>query len=374
MTSAAPIPVSVVTGFLGAGKTSLLNRLLREPELADTLVIINEWGEIGLDHLLIERVDGDVILLSSGCLCCSLRGDLVDALHDLAARRDAGRIAPFNRIVIETSGIADPAPVLRAIMADPELALRYRLAGVVTLVDAVNGAATLQNIGESMRQVALADRLAVTKSDLLAAADRPDRLKALTKSLRALNPVAPILDIAAGEFRAADLIALDPFEGVSDLASGREQPPVDPHATAQSADTFGVNAPGAGRHSPSIGAYSLRLPDPIGAAAFALFLDLLCATLGPRLLRVKGLVALAEHPAEPLVIHGVQHIFHPPRRLKGWPDEDRATRIVVVVDGLERSTVDKLWAALSGAPRIDAPDMAALANSPLTPPRGGLLA
>jgi G3E family GTPase len=167
MTGAASIPVSVVTGFLGAGKTTLLNRLLREPELADALVIVNEWGEVGLDHLLIERVEGDVILLSSGCLCCALRGDLVDALRDLAARRDEAKIAPFNRIIIETSGLADPAPMLHAIIGDQALAARYRLAGVVTLVDAVNGPATLRNFGESARQVALADRLAIAKSDLL---------------------------------------------------------------------------------------------------------------------------------------------------------------------------------------------------------------
>jgi G3E family GTPase len=351
VTSAPPIPVSVVTGFLGAGKTTLLNRLLREPELAGALVIVNEWGEIGLDHLLIERIEGDVILLSSGCLCCSLRGDLVDALRDLTARRDAGRIAPFERIVIETTGLADPAPVLHAIMADPELAARYRVAGVLTLVDAVNGVATLQNIGEAMRQVAIADRLAIAKSDLLDAADRPARLEALVRSLRALNPGAAIVDVAAGEFRAADLIALDSPLGVSEVAP---------------------RAPAA--HSPSIGAYTLRLAEPVGAAAFASFLDLLRMALGPRLLRIKGLVALAEHPSEPLVIHGVQHIFHPPRRLKAWPDEDRATRIVLVVDGLDRGAIDRLWAALSGAPRVDAPDLAALVDNPLVARHGGLLA
>jgi G3E family GTPase len=348
VTASPPIPVSIVTGFLGAGKTTLLNKLLREPELADALVIVNEWGAIGLDHLLIERVEGDVILLSSGCLCCSLRGDLVDALRDLAARRDEGRIAPFQRIVIETSGLADPAPVLQAIMADPQLALRYRMAGMVTLVDAVNGLATLQNHIESMRQAALADWLAIAKSDLLDCDDRRAALAALTSRLRELNPVAPIADIAAGEFRAADLIALDSFESAP--------PP--------------IGAPPVARHGASIGAYDLRLSEPVAAPALSLFLDLLRGALGPRLLRVKGLVALAEHPAEPLVIHGVQHIFHAPRRLTAWPDEDRSTRIVLVLEGADRALVDRLWAALSGAPRIDQPDLAALAENPLHAARG----
>jgi G3E family GTPase len=348
--ASAPIPVSIVTGFLGAGKTTLLNKLLREPELADALVIVNEWGEIGLDHLLIERVDGDVILLASGCLCCSLRGDLVDALRDLAARRGEGRIAPFQRIVIETSGLADPAPVLHAIMTEEGIAARYRLAGVVTVVDAVNGLATLQGKVESMRQAALADRLAITKSDLLDPKDRHAALAALTGRLRELNPGAPIADIAAGEFRAADLLALDGFERASAPS---------PMAVAPAA-----------RHSASIVAYDLSLSEPVAAPAFSLFLDLLRAALGPRLLRVKGLVALAEHPGEPILIHGVQHIFHAPRRLTAWPDKDRSTRIVLVLEGADRAIVDRLWAALSGAPRIDQPDLAALAENPLHAARG----
>jgi G3E family GTPase len=352
--AAAPIPVSVVTGFLGAGKSSLLNKMLRAPELAGSLAIVNEWGEIGLDHLLIERVEGDVILLSSGCLCCSLRGDLLDTLGDLATRRDEGRIAPFDRIVIETSGLADPTPALHAIMSDQALASRYRLAGVVTLVDAVNGWATLQNFGESVRQVALADRLAIAKSDLLDRADRAAKLKELTMSLRAINPGAPIVDIAAGEFTAHDLIALDRLESAEVGSSGQ---------IAES-----------GPHTASVRAFSFRLDRPISAQDFSRFLALLRAALGPRLLRVKGMVALAEHPSQPLIIHGVQHVFHPPRRLQAWPDEDRSTRIVIVGDGVDRSAIDNLWAALSGAPQIDAPDLAALADNPLTASRGGLLA
>lgn len=224
---------------------------------------------------------------------------------------------------------------------------------MLTLIDAVNGPATLRIFGESARQVALADRLAIAKSDLLDEAERPARLAALRHGLRALNPFAPVAEIAAGEFRAVDLIALD-----ADGVPGGMR----------------VEAPSSGRHSASVSAYSLRLADAVGAPAFASFLRLLRAALGPRLLRIKGLVALAEHPTEPLVIQGVQHVFHPPRRLKAWPDEDRSTRIVLVADGLDRPSVDRLWAALAGAPRIDAPDLAALVESPLTPASGGLLA
>jgi G3E family GTPase len=349
VTDGEAIPLHVVTGFLGAGKTSLINRLLRAPALADALVIVNEWGEIGLDHLLYEVVAGEVISLSSGCLCCTLRGDLVDTLRDLIARRDAGALPPFSRVILETSGLADPAPILLALGADRLIATRFRLAGVTTLVDAINGATSLARHREAERQGALADRIGVTKSDLLPAAERASRLADLRGALRALNPVAPILDVAAGELGAEafleEPLALRPLDGAA---------------------THG--------HSASVASYAFESETFASAAALARFLDLLRDLLGPRLLRIKGLIGLADDPGRPLLIHGAQHVFHPPRRLAGWPDGEARTRLVVIGDGVARSEIAPLWAALESAPRIDAPDLAALADNPLAPRRGGLLA
>jgi len=354
----APLPVHLVTGFLGAGKTTLLNRLLRDPALSDALVVVNEWGEIGLDHLLIERVEGDVLLLASGCLCCSLRGDLVEALERLLARRDSGRIKPFSRIVIETTGLADPAPILNALAADPVLAERLTLAAIVTLVDAINGEATLAARAEARRQVAVADRLVVSKTDLVSPDEGAARFARLREILRGLNPRAALLDAAAGEFSVEDF-----------LAAGEADPDAS-DALSEAPSRFLAEA----AHGPAIGAQSLRWPTPIEWRAAAQLIDLLKAQFGARLLRVKALIALADDPGKPLLIQGAQHVFSPPRRLPVWPDAVRETRIVVIGEGLQPGEIERLWAAFMGGPAIDRPDRAALVENPLSPRPGGLLA
>jgi G3E family GTPase len=362
-----PFPLTVLTGFLGAGKTTLLNALLKDPALSETLVLINEFGETGLDHLFVEKVDGDMLVMSSGCLCCSLRGDLIATLEDVLRKTDNGRIPPFRRVIIETTGLADPAPVLQTIMYHPYLMLRFRLDGVVTLVDAVNGAATLDAHLEAVKQAAMADRLVLTKTDLL---PTDAEAEALIARLKGLNPGALVLDASKGEADAAALLdagLYNPATKSADVARWLNEAAYPaPHAHEHQHD---VN-----RHDASIRAFCLRHEEPVAIAAFDLFLGLLRDAHGPHLLRLKGIISLADDPLRPVVIHGVQHIFHPPVRLDSWPDQDHATRMVFILKDMEPSFVEALWRGFCGTPSIDTPDASARLENPLTPKLGGLLA
>lgn len=364
-----PIPLTILTGFLGSGKTTLLNRILKSPEMADTAVIVNEFGEVGLDHLLMDQAEEGIIELSSGCLCCTIRGDLVNTLENLLRSLDNGRIERLKRVVIETTGLADPAPVLHTVMLHPYLVMRYRLDGVITCVDAANGANTLDAHEEAVKQVAVADRLVLTKTDLVK--DMPDQSDAALQSrLKALNPGAPILNNMAGEARFEMLFncgLYDPETKSPDVARWLQDEKYasnhdhdhgeHDHAHAHDHD---VN-----RHDDHIRAFSLTTDRMISIQALEMFLDLLRSAHGPKLLRMKGIVGIESDPDHPVVVHGVQHVFHPPAVLDKWPSNDRQTRLVFITRDLPEDFIRKMFTAFTGGTEIDTPDALALTDNPL---------
>lgn len=376
------VPVTILTGFLGAGKTTLLNRLLKHPELTDTAVIINEFGEVGIDHLLVERSGDDIIELSDGCLCCTIRGELVDTLADLMDRMQTGRLRPLKRVVIETTGLADPAPVIQAVIGNPVIAHSFRLDGVITLVDTVNGLATLAEHPESVKQVAVADRLVLTKAVLADAG----AIASLKRALAELNPRAAIIDgddpatvgpslLACGLYDPGSKIA-DVGRWLSDEAhhDGHDHHHHHPHdhghdhAHGEDAH-FHQHVHDVTRHSASIRSYAIVHDRPIDPMALDMFIDLLRSAHGEKLLRMKAIVALSDNPERPLVLHGVQAVFHPPERLPAWPDPtDQRTRMVLITKDLPEQFVRDLFDAFAGKPRIDRPDRAALEDNPLAVP------
>jgi G3E family GTPase len=363
------LPVSLLTGFLGSGKTTVLNHLLRQPELAQTVVVINEFGEIGLDHELVESASEEMVLLQSGCLCCTIRGDLIDTLRTLFLRRVRGEIAAFERMVIETTGLADPTPILHTLMTDPLIAARYRLDGVITTIDAATGQATLDRQIESVKQAAVADRLILTKTDLV----EGDPIEALERRLRALNPAAPILRAVNGAVAPARLFdagLYDPKTKSLDVqrwlsAEAYEDPPGlrDPgehhgHTSREHDDDHDDHGDHGhehviNRHDDHIKAVCLTLDAPVPAEGFRQWFEILMMLKGPDLLRVKAILNI-EGNDKPIVLHGVQHIFHPTATLPKWPSADRRSRIVFIGWDLDEAALRdtlKLFAIDDGLPR-----------------------
>ena len=325
------IPVSIVTGFLGSGKTTLVNRLLKQPEMNRVAVIVNELGEIGVDNDLVQVSSEQMMLLNNGCLCCVLRGDLQETLRDLFIKRRNGEIIDFDRVVIETTGLADPAPVMQTLITDSLLLEQYRLDCVVTLVDAVNAPGQLVQFTEPVKQVALADRLVVTKSDLVG----EKQLKDLTGRLKELNPNAPVKVALNGEIELSFLVDV----GLRRANARLEE--VERWLGAEKQDEHGHEH----RHDEAVQTFVLRFEKPMPWTAFTQCMDVLTALRGPDLLRVKGLVNV-EGKSGPMVVQGVQHLFHPPLELAAWPGPDRSTRLVFITRDIPRQTVADLFKAI----------------------------
>ena len=340
-----PIPVAIITGFLGAGKTSLLNSLLKDDMLSRAAVIINEFGDIGLDHLLVERSDENIIELASGCLCCTIRGDLINTIHDLLSKRDANEISQFDRIVIETTGLADPAPVLHSVMSKPTLVERCRLEGVVTVVDAFNGWATLDAHAEAVKQVSVADRIVLTKVDLLSGREGEDMLFAIIARLRKLNPAARLLTTHRNEATASRLFNMGLFDPETKSIDVRKWLAAEAYETAEKRHRHHHHD--VSRHDAHIRSFSFTEKRAISPAGLELFMELLKSYHGADMLRMKAIVNVSDDPARPIVLHGVQHVFHPPVRLPAWPDDDHATRMVFIVRDIEKAMIEGLFKAFT---------------------------
>ena len=330
----ALIPVTLLTGFLGSGKTTLLARLLRKPGMAETAVIVNEFGEVGLDHLLVAKGEENVVLLDSGCLCCTVSNALNETLGDLHFRRVRGEIPRFKRAVIETTGLADPAPILHMLMTDYLVSAHYALDGIVTTVDGLHGDDQLDSHAEAVKQAALADRIILTKGDLAGS----EALRALRDRLAALNPAAHLLEAVDGELDPAEILGAGLFDPAAKSPDVRRW-------LSEEALAGGDHDHADHRHDEGIRSFCLTLERAASWQGYAAWLEALRDLSGPDLLRVKGLLEIAGE-ARPYVIQGVQHVFSPPLRLEAWPEGGHRSRLVFITRGIARETIEGMLGLL----------------------------
>ncbi|WP_047152080.1 CobW family GTP-binding protein [Aneurinibacillus tyrosinisolvens] len=297
--------ITIVTGFLGSGKTTLLTRLLKDPFLKNAAVLVNEFGKVGLDHHLLRKIDEKTLLIGGGCLCCTVREDLVNSLRELLNKDHRGEIEPLERVIIETSGLADPAPILFTVLTDTVLQHHFTIDQVIVTVDAVNGQLHLDRQPESMKQAAVADKIIITKTDIAS----PEEVQQLVARLHALNPSAEIIQSVLGDVDCTELFVPNEKAKSGHLIHYDESPP--------------------GNHAPNTRSISLTFDQPLDWNAFGLWLSMLLHARGQDVLRVKGMVDVGEEG--PVILNGVQHIIHPPEHLDKWPNDDKRSHVVFIM-------------------------------------------
>ena len=332
------IPVTVITGFLGSGKTTLLSSILKKKEMQKTAVIINEFGEIGLDHALIEHTDENIVELQSGCICCTIQGDLNKTLIDLFGKMMNGKVSSFNRILIETTGLANPVPIIHTLMSSIELIRIYSLDGVITVVDSINGEKTLDLHEESLKQLALAEKIIISKTDIV---DK-DEIKSLVYRIKDINPVSQIIFSKFGNIPLEEIFGLGAYDPYKKSADVKNWLAAEKYKDKKHHHHHDVN-----RHNENIRAFSMMSENPVNMIAFSFFRDMITAALGANLLRMKGIVNIAGEE-RPAVIHGVQHIFHPVQWLETWPDNDRRTKLVFITQNIKKEQIEDFFRPLMG--------------------------
>ena len=340
----ARLPVTLVTGFLGSGKTTLINKALKSPGLQHTVVVVNEFGEVGLDHKLYAQSNDAVIVLENGCLCCTVRSDLVSTLNSLYYDRLAGRIPMFDNVVIETSGLAEPGPVLQAFLSEPTLDGLFRVGRVLTLVDSINWPDTSTKHDEAVRQVALADEIIITKTDLLPD-DRDSALRNLIDELRGMNPAANVGEVDWSPSAVAGLLTSTGFDAANSAADPRPWLSINSYeAYDKKRGEEGVTDVSLNPHLANKGVESFVLvrSAPLSRGELHFLLDGISQNLGSSLLRVKGLVHVREEPGRPAVIQGAQHLLHTLTWLDKWPDADTRTRVVFITQGIVRDRLKEI--------------------------------
>ena len=338
MNQITQIPVTVITGFLGSGKTTLLSSILKKKEMQKTAVIINEFGEIGLDHALIEHTDENIVELQSGCICCTIQGDLNKTLIDLFDKMMNGKVSSFNRVLIETTGLANPVPIIHTLMSSIELIRIYSLDGVITVVDSVNGEKTLDLHEESLKQLALAEKIILSKTDIV---DK-DEIKSLVYRIKEINPVSQIVYSKFGNIPLEEIFGLGAYDPYKKSADVKKWLAAEKYKDKKHHHHHDVN-----RHNENIRAFSMMSENPVNMIAFSFFRDMITAALGANLLRMKGIINIAGEE-RPAVIHGVQHIFHPVQWLETWPDNDRRTKLVFITQNIKKEQIEDFFRPLMG--------------------------